>query len=954
MLQGFLKKFIGSRNERELKKLNPIVAQINELEPQMEALSDEELQAQTVKFRARLDEGEDLDSLLPEAFATVREAGKRVLGMRHYDVQLIGGMILHRGSIAEMKTGEGKTLVATCPVYLNALTRKGVHLVTVNDYLARRDAEWMGQLYRWLGLTVGVVLSDMAEEEKREAYRADITYGQNNEFGFDYLRDNMKFSLDRFVQRPHHFAVIDEVDSILIDEARTPLIISGKAEKSSDLYHRVNDLIRPLKRDQDFIVDEKAHSCTLTEVGVDRLERKLSLDNIYAPDHTELLHHINQALKAHNLFKRDSNYLVEGGKVVIIDEHTGRKMPGRRWSDGLHQAVEAKEGLQIQDENQTLATVTFQNYFRMYDKLSGMTGTAETEAEEFMEIYGLDCFVIPTNKPIARLDHDDVVFVKERFKVNAIVEDIIECHKKKQPVLVGTTSVEKSEFISRLLSKNNVKHHVLNAKFHEQEASIVAQAGQLGAVTIATNMAGRGTDIMLGGNPEFLARLEVGEDGTDEAYEAALERLKVQCEQWRTEVLDAGGLHIIGTERHESRRIDNQLRGRAGRQGDPGSSRFYLSMEDDLLRVFGGERLQGLMEKFNVPDDEPMEHKWVTKSLVNAQRKVEGRNFDIRKNLLEYDDVMNIQRETVYKRRAEVLKGEFSLHDAIEVATEGVVGDKVHRFHSDVEDETKWDHEGLKSSLEATFKFPVNVSADDLNTEEVIDRLTTEIFAEYVRREKAIIENLVVSSRYDVEERFALQKAQAEKEGQDLGRLVVDEEKLLDAKTAEWQNYERVRYLQTVDSLWKDHLQELTRLKEGIHLHSYAQKDPKLIYKQESYELFLRFWEAVDEKIVDTVYQQDVQSSEEIQKHIESRRKALEKKLSEMKSVHPSAAQSSAGAPQAKQEERTRPETYRRERPKIGRNDPCWCGSGKKYKKCHYLIDLAEKEGTQGARAVGE
>lgn len=943
MFQNMLKKMLGSRNERELKKLDPLVEEIRSFEPTMVAYSDDELKSQTSKLKEKLENGASLDDILPEAFATVREASKRVLGMRHYDVQMIGGIILHRGSIAEMKTGEGKTLVATCPVYLNALTGKGVHLVTVNDYLARRDAEWMGQLYGWLGLSVGVVLGDMPESEKRDAYLADITYGQNNEFGFDYLRDNMKFTLDRFVQRPHNFAVIDEVDSILVDEARTPLIISGKAEKSSDLYHQVNDMIRPLKRDQDFIVDEKAHSCTLTEVGVDRIERKLGFENLYGPEHAELLHHITQALKGHNLFKRDSNYLVEEGKVVIIDEHTGRKMPGRRWSDGLHQAVEAKEGLKIQDENQTLATVTFQNYFRMYEKLSGMTGTAETEAEEFAEIYGLDCFVIPTNKPILREDHDDVVFLKERFKVGVIVEDIIGCHKKHQPVLVGTTSVDKSEFLSKLLTKNGVPHHVLNAKYHADEANIVAQAGTLDAVTIATNMAGRGTDIVLGGNPEFLARKVVGEDASDEVYEEELSRIKVDWEKKRDQVIAAGGLHIIGTERHESRRIDNQLRGRSGRQGDPGSSRFYLSMEDDLLRIFGGERLQGLMERFNIPEDEPMEHKWVTKSLVNAQRKVEARNFDIRKNLLEYDDVMNLQRETVYKRRTEVLTGGYAIADAIEVATESVVTELVRAYLEMAEGEDDaWDLEGLQQAVQRKFKASVTVDAEERDTELLIEVITDQVFADYREREQTVISNMVVSTRFEVEEKFELQKAEAAKEGTDIGRLVVDEEKLLESKVEEWRNYERVRYLQTIDVLWKDHLQELTRLKEGVQLYGYAQKDPKLIYKEKSYDLFLQFWGVVDQKLVETVYQQEVQSANDIKRHIEGRRKALEKKLAGMKSVHPSSSTSGGG--ERRKEPLAKPQTFRRERPKIGRNDPCWCESGKKYKKCHLMDDLNSAE----------
>jgi preprotein translocase subunit SecA len=932
MFSGLLKKIMGSSNERDLKLIQPLVDQINGLEDGMRALSDEELKGQTLKFRDRIEQGEGLDTLQPEAFATVRETGRRVLNMRHYDVQLIGGEVLHSGRIAEMKTGEGKTLVATLPMYLNALGGKGVHLVTVNDYLARRDAEWMSQIYHFLGMTVGIVYSDMPGQERMDAYRSDITYGQNNEFGFDYLRDNMKSSFDRFVQRPLNYAIVDEVDSILIDEARTPLIISGRAEKSSDLYYKVNDLIRGLKREQDFIVDEKAHSCSLTEVGVDKIERRMELDNLYGPDSAELLHHINQALRANNLYKRDGNYLVDEGKVVIIDEFTGRKMPGRRWSDGLHQAVEAKEGLQIQDENQTMATVTFQNYFRMYEKLSGMTGTADTEAEEFANIYDLDVMVIPTNRPIVRKDHDDIVYVKERAKLTSVIDDIVESYEREQPVLVGTTSVDKSEFLSRILNKKNIKHHTLNAKFHESEANIVSQAGAPGAVTIATNMAGRGTDIVLGGNPEVLARNEVGPDASEEDYASALERFQAGAEDRRARVLAAGGLHIIGTERHESRRIDNQLRGRAGRQGDAGSSRFFLSLEDDLLRIFGADRIQRMLERFQVPEDEPIEHKWVTKSIANAQRKVEARNFDIRKNLLDYDDVMNRQREAIYGRRREVM-GSDDTHDFIFEAVERVSEGIVHAYCSTDGDEGgTWEPKDLEDALKRTFHHRLDLSDQHPNDlEGLVDFVAESLKQVYVGKEDAIVSNMVTSSRYEAEEGWALKTAEAEKAGEDIGSLVIHEEKLREAKLGEWRNYERHRYLEIIDGLWKDHIQALSRLKEGIHLHAYAQKDPKLIYKEEAFDLFSQLFGLIWQKHAETVFQQEVHSESEIKRQIDDRKRSLDKKLKEMQTTHQSltsTAPESEGGSQKVQ-------TFRREAPKVGRNDPCPCGSGKKFKKCH-------------------
>ncbi|RMF86616.1 MAG: preprotein translocase subunit SecA, partial [Nitrospinota bacterium] len=639
-MQRILTKIIGSKNERELRRLQPLVDRINQLEPSVQRLSDAQLQAKTAEFKQRIANGEPLDSLLCEAFAVVREVARRVLNMRHFDVQLIGGIVLHEGKIAEMKTGEGKTLVATLPVYLNSLTGRGVHVVTVNDYLARRDSEWMGGIYRFLGLEVGTIQHDMDDNARRKAYQADVTYGTNNEFGFDYLRDNMKFSLEDYVQRELHYAIVDEVDSILIDEARTPLIISGPAEESTDKYYIIDRIIPRLRRDRDYTVDEKLRTVTLTEEGVARVEKLLHVDNLYDPANIETLHHVNQALKAHVLFKRDVDYVVKDGQVIIVDEFTGRLMPGRRYSDGLHQALEAKERVKVANENQTLASITFQNYFRMYEKLAGMTGTADTEAEEFHEIYGLDVVVIPTNRPLIRYNYPDVVYRTEREKFQAVVEEIIELHRQGRPVLVGTTSIEKSERLSRMLKARGIPHHVLNAKHHEKEAEIVAQAGQRGAVTIATNMAGRGTDIVLG---EGVAQL--------------------------------GGLHIIGTERHESRRIDNQLRGRAGRQGDPGSSRFYLSLEDDLLRIFGSDRISGIMNKLGMEEGVPIEHKMITRAIENAQRKVEGHNFDIRKHLLEYDDVMNKQREVIYEQRRQILKGGPELREMLLEFLEEVVDD---------------------------------------------------------------------------------------------------------------------------------------------------------------------------------------------------------------------------------------------------------------------------------------
>ncbi|WP_461395589.1 preprotein translocase subunit SecA, partial [Deferrisoma sp.] len=819
MFQAVLTKIFGSKNDRELKRIRPVVERINELEPRFQALSDDELKAMTPRFKERLAAGEPLDDLLPEAFATVREAARRVLGMRHFDVQLIGGVVLHEGKIAEMKTGEGKTLVATLPVYLNALTGRGVHVVTVNDYLARRDAEWMGEVYRFLGMTVGVIVHGLNDQERREAYAADITYGTNNEFGFDYLRDNMKFRLEDYVQREFHYAIVDEVDSILIDEARTPLIISGPSEDSTEKYYVIDKIIPHLRRSQaedgsdgDYTVDEKLKQVILTEQGVSKVEKLLGIENLYDPREIETLHHVNQALRAHVLFKRDVDYVVKDGKVIIVDEFTGRLMPGRRWSDGLHQAIEAKEGVKIESENQTLATVTFQNYFRMYEKLAGMTGTADTEAVEFKQIYDLDVVVIPTNKPMIRQDHGDVVYRTKKEKFEAVVAEIEECHRRGQPVLVGTISIEDSEKLSRMLKRRGVPHHVLNAKYHEKEAEIVAQAGRKGAVTISTNMAGRGTDIMLGGNPVFLARAEADPHEDPEGYEAALAKYKEICAKEKEEVIALGGLHIIGTERHESRRIDNQLRGRSGRQGDPGSSRFYVSLEDDLMRIFGSERISGLLTKLGLQEGEDIQHPWITKAIENAQKKVEAHNFDIRKHLLEYDDVMNKQREAIYRWRREVLGAEDLTDEIKEMAAgvaEGLVAD---RCPAD-EPPEKWDLQGLRELLFKQFHIQLEASDDELRA--LKDKLSDHV----VER---------VLARYDQKlEEFGPEMA------------------------ARLQKYV---LLQSIDTHWKDHLLSMDHLKEGVGLRGYAQENPLVVYKKEGYELFMSMRDRIEEDVLQKLF----------------------------------------------------------------------------------------------------
>ena len=838
MVFNFLTKVFGSKNERELKQIQPLVEKINALEPEVQALQDEQLKARTGEFRQRLERGETLDDLLPEAFATVREASMRTLNMRHFDVQMIGGIVLHQGKIAEMKTGEGKTLAATLPAYLNALTGKGVHIITVNDYLATRDTEWMGHIYRFLGLSVGTVMHGLDDAERLASYGADITYGTNNEFGFDYLRDNMKFDRDSLVQGELNFAIVDEVDSILIDEARTPLIISGPAEKSTDLYYQINSLIPRLNKDTHYTIDEKARSAILSEEGVAKAENLLKVDNIFDPKNIELLHHINQALKAHALFKLDVDYIVKNGEVIIVDEFTGRLMPGRRYSEGLHQALEAKENVKIENENQTLATITFQNYFRMYTKLSGMTGTADTEAAEFKKIYDLDVMVMPTNMPMIRRDAPDAIYKTRKEKFNAALDEIVELHKKGQPVLVGTISIDVSEDVSKKLKKRGIKHTVLNAKNHEKEAEIIAQAGQMGAVTISTNMAGRGTDIVLG-------------EG----------------------VTDLGGLHILGTERHESRRIDNQLRGRSGRQGDPGSSRFYLALEDDLLRIFGGERITGIMEKLGMEEGEPIEHNMISRAIENAQAKVEGHNFDIRKQLIEYDDVMNQQREVIYRQRREALAGK-SLKDSImemirdkteEIATT-TAGNEAHA--------EEWDVKEIMDAVYKQFNFRLNSF-----NQETLDGLNRDGLAELIFE--------------------AAEKVYEEREAV----IGSDESRQL----------ERVVMLQTVDSLWKDHLLSMDHLKEGIGLRGYAQQNPLIVYKKEGYELFQDMIRRIQEETLGILYRIQIAEPQRIDDLRQPRQQEM---------VFSGGGES----------EKKKPQT--RSAGKVGRNAPCPCGSGKKYKKC--------------------
>jgi preprotein translocase subunit SecA len=904
MFARLLNILFGSKNERELKALKPKVSQINELEASLLPLDDQGLAEKTQTFKKRLEAGELLDALLPEAFAVCREMSKRRLGMRHFDVQLIGGMVLHQGRISEMRTGEGKTLVATLPIYLNALEGKGVHLVTVNDYLAKRDAQWMGPLYHGLGLSIGIIQHDASfmfdpaydAPDKRlqflrpctrqEAYGADITYGTNNEFGFDYLRDNLIVTdLRQGVQRELNFAIVDEVDSILIDEARTPLIISGPAEQSTDMYHQVNRIIPHLKRDQDYTVEEKTKTVTLTEEGNAHVEELLGVDNLYDLRHLSLVHHVIKALQAHVLYRRDVEYVVKDGEVIIVDEFTGRLMPGRRWSDGLHQAVEAKEGVKIANENQTLASVTFQNYFRMYKKLGGMTGTADTEASEFAKIYNLEVNVIPTNRPMVRIDHPDVVYRTEKEKFQAIADEIKEYAERGQPVLIGTISIEKSERLAALLKHRGVKHHVLNAKFHEKEAEIIAQAGQKGAVTIATNMAGRGTDILLGGNAEALFKQQViyrGEDLTEEEKAKAFETIKATCEANKKEVLDLGGLHIVGTERHESRRIDNQLRGRAGRQGDPGSSRFFLSLEDDLLRIFASERVSNLMLKLGMEEGVPIEHRMVTKSIENAQKKVEAHNFEIRKHLLEYDDVMNKQREVIYKHRQSVLKATDVTEDIlgmIEQAGEGLVD----TFCPAEQYAEEWDLKGLAEAIQGQFGVELIQPDDikDMGREGLQEEITEKLKGAYQGKVQSLIDEQGATS--------------------DLIHYV-----------------ERTILLQMIDQHWKDHLWGMDQLKDGIGLRGYGQKDPLAEYKREGYDMFAGMMTRIKNDTLERLFKFQLVRGERPEPEPEAPRPA---QLNLNRGVDSASAE--------------RPRTVQRVEEKVGRNDPCPCGSGKKYKKCH-------------------
>lgn len=986
MLDTLLAKVVGTQNDRELKRLRPLVAEVNALEPATQALSDADLRGKTAEFRQRVSAGETLDDLLPEAFAVVREAGRRVLNMRHFDVQLIGGSVLHKGKIAEMKTGEGKTLVATLPAYLNALEGKGVHVVTVNDYLARRDSEWMGKIYRFLGMTVGVIQHDLNDMERQAAYASDITYGTNNEFGFDYLRDNMKFELAHYVQRGHHFAIVDEVDSILIDEARTPLIISGPAEESTDKYYKVDRIIPKLKMGAvvrgdtkaeerealeatgDYIKDEKHKTVTLTESGMAKAEELLAGElepgGLYDPANMPFLHHVNQALRAHVLFHKDVDYMVKDGEVVIVDEFTGRLMPGRRWSDGLHQAVEAKEKVKIERENQTLATVTFQNYFRKYKKLSGMTGTADTEAEEFNKIYKLDVVVIPANRKLRRLENPDLVYRTEKEKWDAIVTEIVDEHAKGRPVLVGTVSIEKSEKLSTMLDRRGLKrgtttgggsdkHVVLNAKYHAQEAEFVAQAGRKGSVTIATNMAGRGTDILLGGNAEFMARqqclaeeiaerLPKGEERfvEDEQfayffhldafyrvakadYQRIYEHFKTLCDAEHEEVVALQGLHIVATERHEARRIDNQLRGRAGRQGDPGASRFYLSLEDDLMRIFGSDRISGLMQKLGMEEGVPIEHGMVTRAIERAQKQVEAQNFSVRKHLLEYDDVMNKQRENIYALRRQILDAKIQFQD--EDGQETVVGTReylmdlaeeildslVETYAARQADFEQWDLDALQLEINRVFAIDTaELDFADRTSDEIRDTLWTAILQSYDDKEKLV------------------------------GREVLE-------------RVERDIMLQIVDSQWKDHLYSLDHLKEGIGLRGYGQKDPLIEYKKESFDLFQAMKDRVDEEIVRYLWWLRPVMNEEgaapVPRRPAPRRTPLflNDPSAESKSILSSAPRAQSAEPASpfgpshdKQPPRVGGDdaavkTVRRDEPKVGRNDPCPCGSGKKYKKCH-------------------
>jgi preprotein translocase subunit SecA len=1010
MLAWALKKVFGTSHEREIRRLRPRVEVINAFEPRIAKLSDVELKAKTAEFKQKLDQGATLDELLPEAFAVCREAGKRALKMRHYDVQLIGGMVLHRGAIAEMRTGEGKTLVATLPCYLNALGGKGVHVVTVNDYLAKRDAEWMGKLYNFLGMSVGTVVHSQGEHEKKTAYRSDITYGQNNEFGFDYLRDNMKFSALDYAQRDLNYAIVDEVDSILVDEARTPLIISGQGEPSSHKYRQINECIPRLRKDEHYVVDEKAHSVTLTDDGVELAQKLMGIGNLYDPINLESLHILNQCLRAHSLYKRDVSYLVtDDGKVLIIDEFTGRVLPGRRWSDGLHQAVEAKENVRIQEETRTMATITFQNLFRLYGKLAGMTGTADTEATEFHETYKLSVIQIPTNKPMVRDDHEDVVYKTEREKFTAVIAEILECHEKGQPALVGTTSVEKSNAIATLLKKKKIPHAVLNAKHHEREAYVIAQAGRKGAITVSTNMAGRGTDIVLGGNPEMIAKLEFRETGRDpdgetDAFAELVEKYDKSCKAEGDEVKKAGGLHILGTERHESRRIDNQLRGRAGRQGDPGSSRFYLSLEDDLMRIFAGDRVKSLMDRMGMPDNEPIVHPWVTKSIQDAQRKVEERNFDIRKHLLEYDDVMNEQRKTVYKLRQQLLLGIYRPERLDEdgkptgklrdIKTDARIAEEVRQAVTDMvlhhgtpiasepqaekrpppkkveEVEEIYSMASLQQDIYQFWGYRFDhKDGDGKRPKEVSERLLAEIPRSLTEQRDQVLDLLDGIVGAIVEECCPQNKPPEDWDWKGIKSGFIehfaskppevenlhDPEQIAKALFAAAENHFKEKetemgtelflrvfrhfYLEEIDRQWVDHLTNMEHLRDGIGLRGYGQRDPKQEYKKEGYDVFITMMAGTSSNICTKLFKVQVRRETEIERieREDAERHATQQRAMQMRHGSEPAAedepppQRPAGRPQP----RVTVQPVRRDGPKIGRNDPCPCGSGQKFKKCH-------------------
>ncbi len=887
MIGALIKKIVGSKNERELKRIKPLVEKINQWESEISPLKDDQLRGKTSQFKERIDRGESLESILPEAFAVVRETAKRTLGERHYDVQLIGGIVLHEGKIAEMATGEGKTLVATLPAYLNALKGEGVHIVTVNDYLAKRDSEWMGGIYRFLGLSVGVILHELNDQERKRAYHCDITYGTNNEFGFDYLRDNMKFSIEDYVQRDLHYAIVDEVDSILIDEARTPLIISGPAEESTDKYYRINRIIPFLKEERDYQLEEKSHTAFLTEEGVARVEKLLHVENLYDPRNIETLHHVNQALRAHTLFKRDVDYVVKDGQVVIVDEFTGRLMPGRRWSDGLHQAVEAKENVRIENENQTLATITFQNYFRMYKKLAGMTGTADTEAAEFRKIYNLDVVVIPTNMPLIRTNYPDIIYKTEKEKFRAVVQEIKALHQMGRPVLVGTISIDKSERLSQLLKKQGIPHNVLNAKHHEREAEIIAQAGRVGAVTISTNMAGRGTDILLGGNPKFLAKSLVEGEPTEEAMKKAYEKALAIVQKEKEKVIQLGGLHVLGTERHEARRIDNQLRGRAGRQGDPGSSRFYLSLEDDLLRIFGSERISHIMDRLGIEEDQPIEHRFITKAIENAQRKVEAHNFEIRKHLLEYDNVMNKQREVIYSQRREVLISKDLKETIMEMVEEQ--SEDLVRFYTDEKVHPEdWDLKALQDAVYQQFSFRWSIPP-------IEDGIRVDQLRE-----------MIIQSAKEV----------YQKKEEEFGAPML-------------RYLEKVIMLQSIDHHWKDHLLAIDQLKEGIGLRGYGQKDPLIEYQKEAYQMFLEMLDRIKKDTVEKLFAIQIAKEKDLNEVKIERKQTFFLTRGEMMPGRSGVTEDGKGV------------TIRREGRKVGRNDPCPCGSGKKYKRCCLLKEEA-------------